>query len=224
MKKLIENIFSFKPTKQTQLQKPQIIIDTREKQSLVASFLSKESDIRFEFLKIGDYLIKNIIIERKTIQDFINSIFNKRLFQQLIEIKKYPEYIILLEGNQEYLKEKNSKLLKPLRGMVLSIITNYKIPIIFTKNEKETADYLLLLAKKLIKKDYTPNLRPSKNFLSKEQQKQFILEGFPGIGPTTAKQLLKEFKTLKKIFTADEKELEKILGKKTIQFTELLNQ
>jgi len=36
-----------------------------------------------------------------------------------------------------------------------------------------------------------------------------ILEGFPGIGPSTAKALLKKFKTIKAIINANEKDLVK---------------
>jgi len=52
---------------------------------------------------------------------------------------------------------------------------------------------------------------------------QFILEGFPGIGPTTAKKLLKKFKSIKKIINASEEELKEILGKKTETFLKIID-
>ena len=53
----------------------QIIIDNREKNSLViANLLEKKAKIRIEQLEIADYLIDNIAIERKTYSDFISSI------------------------------------------------------------------------------------------------------------------------------------------------------
>ena len=56
-----------------------IIIDTREKQSLVASYLiEKGAKIEFEKLDIGDYLIQDTIIERKTFQDLLSSVIDKR--------------------------------------------------------------------------------------------------------------------------------------------------
>jgi len=204
MKIPIANIFSNKPIPQPN--KTKIIIDTREKQSLVASYLLEQNaNIKFEKLEIADYLIKDTAIERKTFSDFISSMLNKRLFTQLTEIKKYPHYFIIIEG-----KETEHSLDKPTKGMILSIITQYEIPIIFTASEQETAEYLLLLAKKQDKTKIQLSLRPSKSNLSPEQQKQFILEGFPGIGPTTAKQLLEKHKTLKQIFSLTEEELKQI--------------
>ena len=135
-----QNIFSKTPEK-ISLQNPKtpIIVDTREKQSLIsANLIEQNAFVNFEHLEIGDYLISNIIIERKTISDFIQSMINKRLFHQLQEIKKYPEYLLLIEGE----KEIPEKFEKPFKGLILSIITKHKVPIIFTKDEKETAENL----------------------------------------------------------------------------------
>ncbi len=230
MKKLIENIFSFKKEKQNknkktniQKKKIQIIIDNREKQSLLPAYLSKQCEIKFEQLNIADYIINKTAIERKTLSDFINSIFNKRLFNQLIEIKKYPSYFLIIEGDLEKFKQdkSNEKLINPIKGMILSIITRYEIPIIFTKNEKDTASYILLLAKKQKKSQLST--RPTKSTKSKKELQQFILEGFPSIGPATAKKLLKKYSTLKQIFNANEQELKDILGKKSNLFVDLLD-
>ena len=120
-------------------------------------------------------------------------------------------------------KSPSKNLQNPARGMLLSIITSYQIPILFTQDEEDTANFLLLLAKKFDKPQQDFALRQSRSQLSIEQQKQFILEGFPGIGPTLAKNLLKKFKTLDKIFNASEEELTPILNKnKIMQFHALL--
>jgi len=49
------------------------------------------------------------------------------------------------------------------------------------------------------------------------------LESFPGIGPKTAKRLLKEFKTIKGVINATKEELKKIIGKKAELLSELTN-
>jgi len=56
---------------------------------------------------------------------------------------------------------------------------------------------------------------PNKKPISKSEQMQFILEGFPSIGPVKAKQMIEQFKTLKNIVNASEGDLEKVLGKNT---------
>jgi len=211
--KQIENIFTKIENKiKTPNPKHSIIIDTREKMSLVASYLAeKNTNIKFEKLEIADYLINEgkIAVERKTFSDFVSSMLNKRLLIQIKQLKKYPKQILILENfNYEYSDFNVHE--NAIRGMLLSCITDFEVPIIFTKDEEDTADFLILLAKKFEKSKQPISIRPSKSNLTKKQKKQFILEGFPGISPTIAKNLLKQFPTLKEIFNAPQEELSKI--------------
>lgn len=209
------NIFS---NKKIQENKTKIIADNREKNSLVISELVNQGNkVIFEQLEIGDYLINNTAIERKTKSDLINSIIDKRIFSQLENIKKYSNYILIIEENN-FQSTINENI---VRGFTLSTIIKSKVPIIFTKDEKDTAKYLSILANK--KEKSTPSIRQSRNFLSSEKQIQFILEGFPNIGPVKAKELIKEFKSIKNICNASKEQLENILGKQSEQFYDLIN-
>ncbi len=216
------NIFSTK--KSTAQSKPKekikIIIDFREKNSLVASELSALGfNIEFRSLPVADYLVNNVAIERKTVSDFKSSIINKRIIDQLLHLKQFEKSLLIIEGIDPDIYEgiihENA-----FRGFLLSTLLEYKIPIVFTQNSKDTAKYLSILAKKSPKKDFS--LRASRIMLTPNQQLQFILEGFPFIGPITAKKLLSEFKTLKNILNAPLENLQKILGKRAIAFKTLI--
>ena len=201
---------------------PTIIADIHEKNSLVISELHSNKDINLEIkrLKIGDYIIGKTIIERKTARDFISSMISKRLIQQLKQMQKYKQQILIIEGEISDLYElKNSN---SIRGFILSILANYQIPIIFTQDSKDTAQYLILFAKQQLKKPITSSLhhRIPKTI---PEQKQYILEAFPNIGPKKAELLLKKFKTIKTTINATEEELEEILRKQTKDFQEILN-
>ncbi|MFH1787215.1 MAG: ERCC4 domain-containing protein [archaeon] len=217
--KTIHNIFTKKETiiKNGHANpKQKIIIDYREKNSLVASeLISLGFEIEFKELKVADYLVKEIAIERKTVSDFISSMINKRLLNQIEELQQYQNKLILIEGieEQELYNEENDKGVNAnsIRGFLLSIVLKHKIPIIFTKDYKDTAKYINLIARK---KPNENGIRAKKRILNKQEQMQFILEGFPGIGPKKSKKLLKEFSNLKKIFNASQEELQKIIGKK----------
>lgn len=213
--KQIENIFSkTKPQKEPACPNPKtpIIIDKREQQSLITANLTEQkANIQHELLQIGDYLINDTIIERKTYQDFTSSITDKRLFNQLKEMKKYRTQYLIIEGFDFSYKSR----LHPnaIRGAILSIAK--QIPIIYTEDETDTAKFLITIAKRQEKEPQEFSIRQTKSNLTPEEQKQFILEGFPGIGPTTAKTLLKEFGSLKNIFNATEEQLKNIdKGKK----------
>ena len=202
--------------------KPKIIVDYREKNSLVPSHLiSQGLDVQFQQLHVADYLLGNIAIERKTISDLKSSIINKRINSQLLELKQYEKPILLVEGisNEDLYEGIINE--NALRGFLLSVALDYQVPIIFTQSEEDSARYIAILAKK--KENKYPALRASKITLTEEQRLQYILEGFPRIGPKTAKKLLKKFKTLKGIANASKEELREILGKNEEIFSYLLN-
>lgn len=206
-----------KPLSQKKIPKEKIIIDYREKNSLVpAELINQNFEIEFVELKVGDYLVKETIIERKTTTDLIQSMIKKRIFKQLEEIKQYPNYLLIIEG-----KFKETKIHpNVIKGLILSINLNYKIPIIFANSEEETATYISLLAKKQTR---TPSLNPIKSSLSQDQQLEYILQSFPNIGPITSKKLLEKFGNLKTIFNSPEKELTPFLRKNTWKFQEIIN-
>jgi len=217
----MKEIFSiFSKTKKNKeikiIEKPKIIADYREKNSLVISELVHLGlEVEFQALKVADFIIKDVAIERKTINDFINSVINKRLFNQLEEIKQYPKHFLIIEGiEQQELYNDNPEGINgnAIRGVLLTIILKYQVPIIFTKDEKDTALFINVLARKQTKKHISLNAK--KKFLDAQEQKQFILEGFPGIGPATAKTLLKEFGSIKNIINQPIENLQKIIGKK----------
>lgn len=214
------DIFSKKQTKEKPHISQKIMVDNREKNSLVISeLISMGMEIEFKQLEVADYIIGNIAIERKTISDLISSMINKRIFSQLESLKQYENSFVIIEGYDDLdLKETNLSE-NAIRGLILSISLDYKTPIIFTKDTKETAMYIALLAKK---KKTEISLR-SKIRMSDSQRLQFILEGFPSIGPITAKKLLEKYKTIKSIINAPEEEIKTLLGKKADKFIELLN-
>ena len=211
--KPFRNIFENRPEKE-KTKEEKIIIDFREKNSLVPSEIIKLGlKIEFSNLEVGDYIVKEKIIERKTYSDFYSSIINRRLFFQLNELKRFENSLIIIEG----FETENNK--NQIRGAILSIVLNYKIPIIFTKSERETAEYLSILSKKQ-KKEIS--LNPKKTGLTKKQELEYILESFPGIGTKNSKKLLEEFHTLKSIVNSNSEKLKEIIGKKSESFKEII--
>ncbi len=213
--KPLHNIFSAKKQRiKKDFPKPKIIIDYREKQSLVASELVKLGfEIKFKELKVADYIVKDVAIERKTIPDFISSMLNNHLVNQIKELQQYEKKLLIIEGisEQEVYPENNSVSPNAVRGFLLSILLKHKIPIMFTQNAEDTAKFIRTIANK---RKNEMSLNPKKKPLNKKEQMQFILEGFPGIGPKNARKLLKKLSTLQNIFSAPQDELKKLIGKK----------
>lgn len=193
--------------------KVDIIVDQRERKSLVANELSDLGvKIRFERLPVADYLVGNVAVERKTASDFVSSIVNKRLVRQLEEMQQFKKALVIVEGD---LTETDFNQ-NALRGMLLSIMLDYNIPVVFTSDCSETAVFLNSLLKRVQRGKVENGLRAKKRVYSIAEQQQMIIEGLPSIGPSLAKALLKEFETIKGIVNAEEEDLQKVekIGKK----------
>jgi Fanconi anemia group M protein len=209
------NIFTKKPDKKAKVEAGKVIIDIHEKNSLVlANLIELGAETEIKSLEIGDYIIGSVIIERKTMNDFISSMLSKRLLEQLNNMAQYENKLLILEG-----KNRNETSINPnaIRGMILSISLNFKIPVIKTENEKETAEYLFLLAKQQAKPKTELNMH-ARIPKTKQEQKKYIIESFQGIGPATAEKLLKKFGTIKNVINSSVEELEKEIGKKAEVF------
>ncbi len=108
-----------------------IIADDREQASGIPQLLvEKGINIHLSRLETGDYIINNqIIIERKSAADFIQSLLSGRLFSQcsrLVRMGMQP--LILLEGN---LFETDHQIdRKALKGALLSVSASWRIPVI----------------------------------------------------------------------------------------------
>jgi Fanconi anemia group M protein len=206
-----------------------IICDHRENASSVLSELSSLSTIDIkvnlimEQLSVGDYqLAEDIVIERKTLSDLETSIIDGRIFSQIQEMSLIKRSALLVEGEASKLYSSHRINSKATIGLLTSIGLNYRVPIFFTKNQKETALFLYLMAKKeqiINGNGNDSKLRYSKTKMSGSDWQLFIMQSFPDVGPTLAKSILKEFKSIKNIANAEIKDLTTIekLGPKKAQ-------
>ena len=79
-----------------------ILVDERERKSGIPDLLRRAgATIDFAQLKVGDYVVSpETAIERKTIQDLLNSIYDGRLFIQCSQlIEHYVKPVLIVEGN-----------------------------------------------------------------------------------------------------------------------------
>ena len=162
-----------------------------------------DANIKLEKLLVGDYVVSNRVgIERKSSQDFTDSLKDGRLFNELFELKKnFQLPILILEGNPFLESTINQDA---LYGALTSIILNLGINIYRTSNAEESALFLYQLAKKeQYKKESSIKLRFEKKPMETSYLLEYLIAGIPGVNAQRAKNLLSELKTLQKIFMAD---------------------
>lgn len=197
---------------------PVVFADTREGNSKVIRHLSEmEIGVKVQAMAVGDYQVSDeVVIERKTAKDFVDSIVDKRLFKQarsLMEEFKRP--LIILEGDDLY-----NGMINPnaIRGSIASIALDFGISIIPTRNAQDTAAMIKRIAIREQSGEKTPiQIRTDKKPVNLWEQQLFIIESLPNIGPVNAKNLLEHFGTVANIINASESQLQEVegIGKKT---------
>jgi Fanconi anemia group M protein len=190
-----------------------IIADLRERASGIPRALSEKGlEVRMHRLEIGDYLLTpKIAVERKTTADFVQSIFDKRLFAQVGALRmSFPCPIVLLEKCGAPSREIHPSA---MRGAMLYVSLLNRIPIIHTENSADTVETLFAMAQ-LVHRETAQefSLHSKRRSPSPQKTQRYILETIPGIGPHLAKALLQQFGNLQAVFDAAPDDLMEVPG------------
>lgn len=194
----------------------EITVDHRESSSsLVKQLVLDGFKIKLAQLQVADYLIgSRILVERKTTQDFSKSIIDGRLFKEIKDLKETsPHPLLVIEGEDLY----TASTLKPeaVRAACVSIMVDFNIPIIMTKNGQETGRYFATIARREMEKlkgKKIPITRIEKTPQKLSDIQEYVVAGLPSIDTVRAKRLLGRLKTLEQVFTAEEEDLVDIEG------------
>lgn len=197
---------------------PVVYADSREGNSKVIRHLTEmEIDVKINSMAVGDYQVSDeVVIERKTANDFVSSIIDKRLFKQARELtEEFKKPIIILEGDDIY-----NGMIHPnaIRGTIAALAIDFRISIIPTRNAQDTAAMIKRIAVREQNGEKIPiSIRTDKKPVTQMEQQLFIVESLPNIGPVNAKNLLKHFGSVSEVFNASESDLQEVegIGKKT---------
>ncbi|MFA6048527.1 MAG: ERCC4 domain-containing protein [Candidatus Micrarchaeia archaeon] len=185
---------------------PKIFVDDRELKSGVARQLFDLGALLMpKRLEVGDYVASDrVVFERKTASDFEQSIIDGRLFSQAKALNdSYAAPIIAIIGH-EILRVNP----KAARGALLSLATDYKIPVFIFETESELGEFIYAAAfREQFGEKREPKINLEKRSLPLHEEQQFIVESLPQVGPVQAKKLLEEFGSVRGVFNASEKDL-----------------
>lgn len=195
------------------LQPGSIIADLRERPSGIPRGLSlKGLEVRLKNLPAGDYLLSPYVaIERKTTADFIQSIFDKRLFAQIEKLRAgFPHPLLLLERTEAPAREIHPSA---YRGALLYVVIHNHIPIVHAENATETVELLWAIHQMLHERGQVPfSMHAKKRAAAMPRTQRYMLETIPGLGPHLAEGLLEKFGSLQRVFAAQPDELMEVAG------------
>jgi DNA excision repair protein ERCC-4 len=213
-----------------------VVVDERERKSRIPDLLRQAgTTIDFAQLKVGDYIVSpETAIERKTIQDLINSIYDGRLFVQCSQlIEHYTKPVVIIEGNiidlmsiQEEDSEKvvdidhceNTKILIETTPLIYDALAkvalDFRIPIMHTPSVEYTSKLIVVMVNKSLQDGRAsgPLLKRIKKGNPAYIQQLSILSSLPGVGDKLALRMLNKFQTPKRALNASIAELARISG------------
>ncbi len=204
------------PVKPIFVRKPKgivVYVDNRELRSGVPKHLKElgaEIDVRT--LDVADYVVSEEVgIERKSANDFIQSIIDGRLFDQVERLKRaYEKPVIIIEGELYGIRNVHPNA---IRGAIAAVTLDWGVPILFSSGTEETAQFIYLMAKReQEERKKEVRLRSEKKALTLAERQRLIVEGLPNVSATLAKRLLKHFGNVERVFTATEEELQEVEG------------
>ncbi len=151
-----------------------IIADEREKPSGVPEALrSLGVSVEYRLLDVADYLVGAYAIERKSVRDFVSSLYSGRLFDQAHRLGEAYETIFLIVEGDLWEEIRGSRNPRSLWGALISSVLDFGLNTFFAPDEKQTAQFLVTLGR-----------------------------GVPGVGPRMAEELLGHFGSLRRVFAA----------------------
>ncbi|MDP6772493.1 MAG: ERCC4 domain-containing protein, partial [Anaerolineales bacterium] len=188
----------------------QITVDSREHASNIAQILQTmpKTSIKVKSLEIGDYLVSDeVVVERKTADDFAASITDGRLIQQaeFIAASSFHQAIYIIEGDLSDMHSEISQ--NAISGALSYLVALKQIAVIPTTDVNASARLIHDMARHLQEGlGYEVPLRSGKK-KTLSLQRQFLVEGLPSVGPVAAQRLLEHFGSPAAVFSATEDEL-----------------
>ncbi len=190
-----------------------VLADHREKSGgVVKELIDLGISLELKQLESADYVLSGRVgVEKKSVHDFVASIIDGRLLDQIKNLKRsFERSLLVIEGEEDIYTVRKVHA-NAIRGMLGAITIGYGVPVLYTKHAKDTAGLLAVIAKREQDKGRDYSLHSSKPLTLKEQQ-EFLVSSLPGIGLNTAKVLLGEFGSVKSLVNASEEELMGVEG------------
>jgi len=192
---------------------PRIVFDLREQQGAVVRHLHElGAQLEGRQLDVGDFILSDrVAVERKSCADFVDSLVDGRLFEQLRALHAYPRPFLVLEG--ESLHGHRNVSVEALMGALAAVVVDHGIPVLQVRDALETARFAFAVAKREQTKEQRKlAVRPAKPAMTDAEHQAYLLAGLPGISDTLAERLLDRFGSVAAVFGASVQELAQVEG------------
>jgi len=179
-------------------------------------------------LPLGDFLLLHtggVLIERKSVPDFLSSIRSNRLWDQLLRFmkadtirgEKITRKLLLIHGSFDYMEPEKS-FWPQIMGAYMEILFVYDTPLMVAETDEQFSECMRILINRELagKHDLPPNPRWFRKHcapdLPEMDRRRYVLSALPSIGDVLAANLLDHFGSLAAVVNASETQLRKVEG------------
>jgi ERCC4-related helicase/ERCC4-type nuclease len=190
----------------------EVTMDPREAGTALArALLDRGVRIRSQTLPTGDYSISDrILLERKSAADFVASIKDGRLADQLPRLAQAERALLLVEGDP--FAAPGGVRPAAIAGAIAAALADHRVSVVTVPDAETGADLLVSLARREQRQGAVRPLRIEKVARTPDAQLRFVLEGLPHVGPVTARHLLERFGSIAALADATIESLEETPG------------
>jgi ERCC4-related helicase len=191
---------------------PTVYVDTRETAEFVNRLRHRGALVEVKQLDIGDFIVSSdVAVERKTMDDFVKSVFDGRLFKQLVNMNsKYQRPILIIQGKREELQGISEAA---FYGALASVVSDFRMPVFFASDERDLIEIIFHIARReQIEKKREVRVREGRKPMTLSETQRYIVSGIPGVSAVLAERLLEKMSTIENLFKAEEGELRKVEG------------
>lgn len=192
-----------------------IEVDDRESAGAVLPVLRECADFHVAVMRLllGDYRVAGrFLFERKTLTDLVAAIKDGRLFRQASRLSATTlQPAIILEGTSRELASSGMRW-EAVQGALVTVALFCGVPLLRTRTPEETVRTMLFAARQ--GRTFASGALPRRGRRprGKRARQLYILQGFPGIGPERAHQLLAYFGSVEAITRAGAEDLCSVPG------------
>ncbi len=210
-----------------------LLVDSREAvqaQGVIKRLKELSIEVKVEPLPAGDYLVYDVLIERKTPTGLLSDTKSKRLWSELDKMKRCEGItpLVVIEGSLSMAEKFTNWSATQILGVINSIILDWNIPVVVLPSRRWFVAYLSELVKRgAMEGKKGPHPLRAKEKVEKISEKiRLVVEGLPGVSGMRAIKLMKKFKTIRALANASIADLKTVegIGEKTAKaIYEVLN-